>query len=112
MQFSELFKKTHPYNLYKIEPQSDSYLINGDLWDYLYDKHYQKHGVSGQIFIPWTLEMGSWIWVKKNPSQIFKSTGLFNPILPHRYKRMMRRHWGLLEFFIQSTINYKNWAKQ
>ncbi|MGZ3809736.1 MAG: zinc carboxypeptidase, partial [Bacteriovorax sp.] len=60
---------------------------------------------SQNIFIPWTLEMGSWIWLKKNPMQLFSKTGLFNPVAPHRYQRTMRRHYILIEFFTRLAQN-------
>ena len=50
------------------------------------------------MFLPWTLEMGSWAWVRKNPLQVFQALGFFNPIKPHRYARTMRRHARLVEF--------------
>ncbi|MGZ3789391.1 MAG: DUF2817 domain-containing protein [Bacteriovorax sp.] len=100
---SQLFKKTHPHHIYKIEPQSDSYTTHGDLWDHLFLEFEKTQ--SQNIFIPWTLEMGSWIWLKKNPMQLFSKTGLFNPVAPHRYQRTMRRHYILIEFFTRLAQN-------
>lgn len=107
-KFQRMFEDSFPNHIYHIEPQALSYTTHGDLWDYLFDEHYEKH--KGQkIYIPWCLEMGSWMWVKKNPRQIFSALGAFNPILPHRYKRIMRRHYVLLDFFLRSTAQHKNW---
>jgi hypothetical protein len=92
-----------PYSRYHIEPQSSSYLIHGDVWDYLFDCHRQE-GQKDSVFIPWCLELGSWIWVKKNPLQAFDAKGYFNPILPHRYDRVMRRHRDLLDLFHKITV--------
>ncbi|NBX75375.1 MAG: DUF2817 domain-containing protein, partial [Proteobacteria bacterium] len=58
-----LFDKTYPNHVYRIEPQSSQYVTHGDLWDYLYDHHQQQK--SGKIFLPFCLEMGSWLWVRK-----------------------------------------------
>jgi hypothetical protein len=98
----ELFKKTHPHHIYKIEQQSDCYTTHGDLWDYLYDG-------APNSFIPWTLEMGSWLWLKKNPLQLFSKLGFFNPIIGHRYQRTMRRHYILIDFFIRLIQNTDSW---
>src|SRR5262249_20615412 len=67
-----------PFHVYKIEPQADSYLLHGDPWDYLLEKHEQKYPSGEKIFVPWCLEMGSWTWLKKNPMQLFQRSGLFN----------------------------------
>lgn len=92
------------HHIYTIEPQSINYTTHGDLWDYLYDNH-RDSNLSGKNFIPWTLEMGSWNWVKKNPKQIFSALGLFNPIIDHRYDRVMRRHNALIELMFKATRN-------
>jgi hypothetical protein len=109
LKFKTLFENSFPNHIYLIEPQAISYTTHGDLWDYLFDMHYDEfHG--NKIYIPWCLEMGSWLWVKKNPRQLFSLMGFFNPILPHRYKRIMRRHYQLLDFFLRSIASYKNWV--
>ncbi len=110
VMFKRLMKLINPFHIYHVEPQSDSYLIDGDLWDYMYDLQHFNPKYSG-TFLPWTLEMGSWSWVKKNPFQLFQATGLFHPIKPHRVKRTMRRHWWLLDFFTNSVANHENWEK-
>ncbi len=114
LAFSSLFEQNHPYHVYKIEPQSDSYLIHGDPWDYAYDLFRANAAQNSQVYervmIPWTLELGSWMWVKKNLRQIFNSQGLFNPLIPHRYRRIMRRHKALLDFFLSAVANHKTWA--
>jgi hypothetical protein len=109
-KFQKLFEDAFPNHIYHIEPQALSYTTHGDLWDYLFDQHYEKNK-NQKIYIPWCLEMGSWMWVKKNPKQLFSALGAFNPILPHRYKRIMRRHYVLLDFFLRSTAQYRNWHK-
>lgn len=104
-----LYRKTYPNYVYKIEPQSKSYLAHGDLWDYMCEMFYARD--PSKVFIPLCLEMGSWNWIKKNPIQALSTHGIFNPILPHRYKRAMRRHIPLLEFLLQATYSSKNWVK-
>ena len=43
-----------------------------------------------RVFLPLTLEMGSWLWVKKNPRQLFSRHGIFNPLIEHRQQRVLR----------------------
>lgn len=109
-RFKKHLKLNFKYHYYKVEKQSDSYLLHGDMWDYIFDE-YARQEQQNQTFIPWTLEMGSWIWLKKSPTHFLLKDGLFNPIKPHRYKRILRRHWRLLDFFLHSIYNYKNWIK-
>lgn len=107
--FKDLIDTSIGNHVYKIEKQSDSYLLHGDMWDYIYDLHLQKHNLK-KVFLPWTLEMGSWIWVKKSPFQILKKGGLYNPYKVHRYYRILRRHWRLLDTFFNAVKNHKNWV--
>lgn len=116
-QFEELDKintlkhmldKTIPHHIYKIEPQSDHYTTHGDLWDYLY--LFKKENYSQANFLPLTLEMGSWIWLKKNPVQMFSKLGLYNPIKDHRFDRAMRRHFLMIDFFLKAAANPSQWS--
>ena len=75
-----------PNHVYKFEPQKLSYLTNGDVWDWMFKQHQAQYGES--IYLPLTLEMGSWAWIKKNPKQVLSFLGPFNPILPHRKRRI------------------------
>jgi hypothetical protein len=102
----ELIKTAHPHHFYKIEPQALNYVTHGDLWDYLYDLPDRKN-----LFLPITLEMGSWLWVKKNPRQLFGLKGFFNPLKEHRLKRILRRHWTLFDILMSATANWQNWGK-
>ena len=102
-----LFRSTHPHHsLYTIEPQSQHYTTHGDLWDYLYD---ESRVSSERLFLPLTLELGSWLWVKKSPSQIFSPLGLFNPMAPHRHQRTLRQHLTLLDFLIRASVSHERW---
>lgn len=105
----ELLDRTHPNHIYLIEPQSLSYTTHGDLWDYIFDEWSQLGRSDSQVFLPWTLEMGSWLWVRKNPLQLFSAFGRFNPIKIHRYRRIMRRHLPLFDFFLRAVKNHKSW---
>ena len=100
-----LLNQTYPHLDYRFEPQSHSYTAHGDLWDYLYLESQQMD----TVFLPLTMEMGSWRWVKKNPRQLASITGLFNPILPHRLKRVLRRHIVLMEFLLRASRGWQQW---
>lgn len=105
-----LFNQTWPnHSYYLMEPQSLSYTTHGDLWDCLYDEHRAKYP---GLFLPFTLEMGSWLWVKKNPRQFFSWFGHFNPILPHRLERVLRRHLILFDFLLQATASWQAWLPE
>lgn len=92
----------HPY---VIEPQSRQYLAHGDLWDHLVLRAAAKPGV----FLPLTLEMGSWTWVKKNKRQLFSRVGIFNPLIAHREQRVLRRHLPLLDFLVRAASSHAQW---
>lgn len=101
-----IFDRTYAHHRYIFEPQSCQYLTHGDLWDYLYLKACQR---KDRLFLPLTLEMGSWIWVKKNPRQLFSRFGIFNPLIKHRQDRVMRRHMALLDFFMRAADGHEHW---
>ncbi|MGZ3770411.1 MAG: M14 family zinc carboxypeptidase, partial [Bdellovibrio sp.] len=105
----KLFDKTYPHHFYKIEPQAQSYTTHGDLWDYLYDRHRDIN--PDAKYLPLCLEMGSWLWVKKNPWQIFSAEGPFNPLKEHRQRRILRRHNTLMEFLIRAVTSPQAWAE-
>lgn len=104
-QLKQLLDQTYPHLDYCFEPQATQYITHGDVWDYLYlDAINAK-----RYFLPLTLEMGSWRWIRKNPLQIFRLRGLFHPTKPHRIKRVLRRHIILMEFLIRATSAYSYW---
>ncbi len=104
----ELFTRTYPnHSFYLMEPQCLSYTTHGDIWDYLYDEARMTPG--GGTFLPFTLEMGSWAWMKKNPMQLFDPLGMFNPLLPHRHERVLRRHVTFFDFLQQAALAHQNW---
>ena len=62
-----------------------------------------------RCFIPLTLEMGSWLWVKKNPRQLFSRQGIFNPLIGHRQQRVLRRHGTWLDFVMRAVQSHARW---
>jgi hypothetical protein len=102
----EIFDHAYSHHDYTIEPQSRQYLAHGDIWDYLYLKSTQR---PGKVFLPMTLEMGSWLWVKKNPRQLFSRHGIFNPLIRHRQERVLRRHLSWLEFLTRAASSHQRW---
>ena len=104
-----IFAQSYAHHQYVFEPQSCQYLTHGDLWDYLY---LRAGANSERVFLPLTLEMGSWLWVKKNPRQMFSRFGIFNPLIAHRQQRVMRRHLALLDFFTRAAASWRQWLPQ
>ncbi len=104
----EIFAQSHAHHAYVFEPQSMQYLTHGDLWDHLY----LRSQAAGGIFLPLTLEMGSWLWVKKNPRQLFSRHGIFNPSIAHREQRVLRRHLPLLDFVLRAAAGHAAWLPQ
>jgi len=102
----EIFQGSNPHHVYVFEPQSRQYLAHGDLWDHLY---LQACRLQGTVFLPLTLEMGSWMWVKKNPRQLFSRRGIFNPLIAHRQQRVLRRHLPLLDFATRAAAAWERW---
>jgi hypothetical protein len=107
--WKQLFDRCYPHHFYKIEPISQEYVIDGDLWDYLYQQ-FEQHNDGQRIFLPLTLEMGSWSWLRKSPRHVFMRHGLFHPLLPHRQQRILRRHLTLFDFLYRSLLSPKSWA--
>lgn len=106
----QLLDRCYPHHIYKIEPMSQEYVINGDLWDYLYDNFMQSENRQ-RLFMPLTLEMGSWLWLRKSPLHLFQRHGLFHPLLPHRQQRILRRHFALFDFLYRSLLYPTKWAQ-
>ena len=110
MALRHLLDKTFPHHVYAIEPQSVQYQTHGDLWDYLSMEFHRTHQETGELFLPFSLELGSWMWLKKNPRQIFNLLGAFNPLIPHRKKRALRRHLLLMDFLLRAVNAHSKWA--
>lgn len=100
----DLFDRSHPHHPYVIEPQAKHYRTHGDIWDYLH-----RQQAADKLFLPLTLELGSWLWIKKNPRQLLSILGIFNPLVPHRQQRVLRSHLPLLEFLIRATHDHASW---
>lgn len=105
-----LFDMTYPNHFYAFEPMSRQYTIHGDPWDYMYEENRVK--IDGGFFLPFTLEMGSWMWLKKNPLQVFSKHGAFDPVLPHRRSRILRRHINLFDFMQRAVLSPGAWLNQ
>ncbi len=105
----ELFSQSHPNHNYVFEPQSLQYRTHGDLWDHLY---LNAQTDDERVFLPLTLEMGSWLWVKKNPRQLFTRHGIFNPTAAHRLQRVLRRHTVWFDFLARAACGHEHWLPQ
>jgi len=100
----ETMDETLLHHRYVVEPQSRQYLAHGDLWD-----HLVLRAPRDRVFLPLTLEMGSWLWVKKNPRQLFTRHGIFNPIIEHRQQRVLRRHLVWFDFILRAACSHARW---
>jgi hypothetical protein len=76
------------------------------MWDFLYLRAQED---KSKTFLPLTLEMGSWLWVKKNPLQFFSLQGIFNPSVEHRLHRVLRRHSVWLDFLMRAASGHDKW---
>jgi len=101
-----IFSQSHSHHRYTFEPQSLQYLAHGDVWDHLYR---QSCDLGNGVFLPLTLEMGSWLWVKKNPRQLFSRHGIFNPLIEHRQQRVLRQHQQFLDFLSRAACGHHMW---
>ncbi len=101
-----LWERSFPNHNYVVEPQSLHYLTHGDIWDYFYLKSLE---CSCDSFMPLTLELGSWAWIKKRPQQLLNFAGLFNPQKRHRHSRVLRTHIVLFDFLLAASLNHSRW---
>ncbi|WP_336365731.1 M14 family zinc carboxypeptidase [Marinobacter sp. C2H3] len=101
-----LWEQAYPNHEYRFEPQSTHYLTHGDLWDHFYKRI--NRGTQG-AFLPLTLEMGSWRWVRKRPGQLLRLDGLFNPLVPHRTRRALRSHLNWIDFLLHAAASHDQW---
>jgi len=106
LALKDLFNQTYQEHNYLFEAQNCQYLTHGDLWDYLYQ---QVPASSDRVFLPLTLEMGSWRWVKENPRQLFSRQGMFNPKSPGRLHRVLRSHLVWLDFLTRAAGAHQYW---
>jgi Zinc carboxypeptidase len=104
--FKQVLDSTLRQHVYKFEQQSESYCTHGDIWDLL-ASDFALQRTKESVYLPLTLEVGSWIWLKKAPTNAFRLGGLFNPLEPHREKRVLRRHLSFLNLLLQVTANFK-----
>ncbi|KAA1175625.1 DUF2817 domain-containing protein [Marinobacter salinexigens] len=106
MALKLIWEQAYPNHDYQFEPQSRHYLTHGDLWDYFYK---QINRDNAGVFLPLTLEMGSWRWIRKRPRQLLRLQGFFNPLVPHRHKRVLRTHLTWIDFLLHAAASHENW---
>ena len=113
--FKDILDRSLPHHFYAFEPQAKNYTTHGDLWDYLYEQFKNQQAPMSpeeslqSVYLPLCLEMGSWMWVRKNPWQIFSAEGVFNPMISHRQARTLRRHLSLFELMQRLARNTDHW---
>ncbi|MCO5114161.1 MAG: hypothetical protein M9899_08295 [Bdellovibrionaceae bacterium] len=88
-------------------------LEHKQLMSNVFDSRFSAPEDHKKIFIPWTLEVGSWSWLLRKPHRIFSTSGLFHTEkTTNKYAFTMRKHWGLLDFFQRMTIHYRTWVRE
>ncbi|MCK7499971.1 MAG: hypothetical protein MZW92_63690 [Comamonadaceae bacterium] len=93
--------QAYPHHDYLFEPQSRQYLDpRRPVGPSLPEGAGRRPSA---MFLPLTLEMGSWRWVKKSPRQMFSLLGMFNPLPQHRLQRVLRRHLVWLDFLTRAA---------
>jgi len=109
LALERLFDASYPHHHhYQFSQQSQYYITHGDLWDWIYDHRFTH---ANQPFLPLTLELGSWLWLKKNPKQLLNKLGLFHPMVEHRRSRVLRQHFSLLDFLIKAVEVWPTWIE-
>lgn len=108
LKLKKLMDDTYPHHIYKFEAQALNYITHGDLWDHMFDLHEKEFAQN--TFLPLTLELGSWNWIRKNPLQFFSKEGFFHPMKQHRHSRIMRRHLVFLRFLLRAVKNHERWT--
>ncbi|MBX3722386.1 MAG: DUF2817 domain-containing protein [Turneriella sp.] len=91
------------HGMYRIEPMAKSYQTHGDLWDAallaFQDKTLQQKPQRRSLFMPFTLEVGTWHELRKSPRRLFSREAIFNPPRESR-KAYLKAHRALLWDFI------------
>jgi hypothetical protein len=104
----ELFDNSYPHHHhYLFSQQSDHYITHGDLWDWIFDYRFAR---DSKPFLPLTLELGSWLWLKKNPKQFLNRIGYFHPTVEYRRSRVLRQHFVLFDFLIKAMEAWQYWV--
>ncbi len=106
-RIAQLIDNSLKYAKYDFAPQSRYYCTNGDLWDYLYDRYLEQNPGEEGHFLPLTLEVGTWRFIKKSPLTGFRTWNYFNPAHAHRFRRVIRRHIQLLNLLAHLTANWE-----
>lgn len=110
-KISEYWKVQRKHTRYKFGPQSETYTTHGDLWDRFYD-HFQSKKQKEKrtsLFLPLTLEVGTWSDLKENPGKIFRKRGIFNPAKDNKFSTIVTYRDFLRDFVLLSQSNVKDW---
>lgn len=99
------FAGLYPGHPYVFEPQCRQYLTHGDLWDFLC-----AQAPPAATFLPLTLEMGSWRWIRKSPRQVLSRLGIFNPLPPDRLARVRRNHLLWMAYLCRAAQTWRDWV--
>lgn len=107
MRIKTVLKDALQYFKYKFKPQSAYYTADGDLWDYMYDQYLLNEGHISGRFLPMTLEVGTWNFIKKAPLSGLRLWNYFNPSRPEGFKKVVQQHIPLLLLLSHITSNWQ-----
>lgn len=94
-------RRAHPEYIYT--PQSESYMIHGDLWDRIYDSYQIRNAKNAARLLPLTLEISTWTELRERPRRLLSKKKLFNP--PRKKRRdALDKHTELLASVIDWTL--------
>jgi hypothetical protein len=110
-QLKVMLEQTYPHHGYAFEPQRHPSLLHGDFWDRAYDRTHDQTPPP-DVFLPVTLELRSWRWIRKGPSRLFYRLGMFNPAKAHRVERVLRRQATLFDFLSRAAFASNRWMPE
>jgi Zinc carboxypeptidase len=97
LKIAARLRSSHP--LYRIEPMALSYQTHGDLWDAALIEFERTQQNKKSLFLPFTLEVGTWQEIRKSPRRLFNREAIFNPPRESR-KAYLKAHRALLWDFV------------
>ena len=114
MKLAQYLKEEKNHQSYKFGPQSETYTINGDLWDRLYEKYRKEKADADQNwkarFLPVTLEIGTWSDITGDPLKIFRKRGIFNPSRDNKHDIIMKHRHFLSDLVRLASSRLKDWV--
>jgi hypothetical protein len=112
-KMAKYLKEDKEHDQFIYETQSKSYTTHGDLWDRFYLEHKNLIEIKKikAKFLPWTLEIGTWSDITKDPFKLKSKRGIFNPGKENK-EEVIKYYRNFLRDFVRlSCINPSFWVK-